>query len=236
MRQIVKEHIEGRELPLVLAHMGGAGHGRENSIEAIKATLPYGPDIIEVDVRKSKDGVLYCHHGSIPFGIALAQFFRLMTFKRIKRIAGERNTLEEVLNAIPNDTTVFLDVKDRRIRPEELQQLLRERKSVWLGIYSYKHLKELRSVLGEQYVYVLNKVPLLKIVPDSMDMTDLQLFSWQRHTGVISNRGGVSLLRHTLRWALAAAGISETLMKRTHVVSIARYYNDLSKTHRTKEQ
>lgn len=48
---------------LVMAHGHSSAQGRENSLDFVKNSLIYKPDIIELDLRKSADGVLFCFHG-----------------------------------------------------------------------------------------------------------------------------------------------------------------------------
>ncbi|HAS55431.1 MAG: hypothetical protein A2X56_13070 [Nitrospirae bacterium GWC2_57_13] len=49
-------------LPLVIAHRGDSSHALENSLEAVRLALSLGVDMIEVDVRKSRDNRLYLMH------------------------------------------------------------------------------------------------------------------------------------------------------------------------------
>jgi glycerophosphoryl diester phosphodiesterase len=46
----------------VLAHRGAAGRFRENTLEAFAAALAAGADGVELDVRRSADGVAVVHH------------------------------------------------------------------------------------------------------------------------------------------------------------------------------
>jgi glycerophosphoryl diester phosphodiesterase len=46
----------------VLAHRGGTGPWRENTVEAFTAALRLGADGVELDVRRSADGELVVHH------------------------------------------------------------------------------------------------------------------------------------------------------------------------------
>jgi glycerophosphoryl diester phosphodiesterase len=102
MRPIVEEQLKGRVLPLIMAHKGGTAYGRENSLQAIRRSIEIMPDIIvEVDVRKSRDGVLYCHHGSEPFGIIAASFFSLLSFAQIQKLVGQRDTLQCIIDSPP---------------------------------------------------------------------------------------------------------------------------------------
>jgi glycerophosphoryl diester phosphodiesterase len=47
---------------MVLAHRGGAGAWRENTLDAFTAALRLGADGVELDVRRTSDGALVVHH------------------------------------------------------------------------------------------------------------------------------------------------------------------------------
>src|SRR5271169_6906907 len=47
---------------LLLAHRGGSGPWRENSLEAFAGGLRSGADGVELDVRRTSDGRLVVHH------------------------------------------------------------------------------------------------------------------------------------------------------------------------------
>ena len=97
---------------IVLAHMGYFDKEcrktyRENSEEVCRvATTKDYIGIIELDVRKSRDGVLYCYHGTLLqylFGFIFSQ-----KFSDIKKKYGV-DSLKEILEVITEDKTVFLD-------------------------------------------------------------------------------------------------------------------------------
>jgi len=48
--------------PLIIAHRGDSSHALENSLEAIRLALSLPVDMIEIDVRKSRDNRLYVMH------------------------------------------------------------------------------------------------------------------------------------------------------------------------------
>ena len=55
--------FQGLEAPLHISHRGGAGIYPENTLEAFGAALElYGTDVIELDLRLTKDGVLVVAH------------------------------------------------------------------------------------------------------------------------------------------------------------------------------
>ncbi|HEX9021650.1 MAG TPA: glycerophosphodiester phosphodiesterase [Nitrospirota bacterium] len=48
--------------PLVIAHRGDSSNALENSLEAIHRALSYPVDMIELDIRRSRDGALFVMH------------------------------------------------------------------------------------------------------------------------------------------------------------------------------
>ena len=54
--------MNAEKRPLVIAHRGASSDFPENSLEAFSGAFEQGADWIELDVRRSKDGVLVVHH------------------------------------------------------------------------------------------------------------------------------------------------------------------------------
>lgn len=55
-KSIVSEGVQ------VIAHRGASGHAQENSLDAFKLAVEMGADWVEMDVRKSGDGMLVVSH------------------------------------------------------------------------------------------------------------------------------------------------------------------------------
>jgi hypothetical protein len=49
---------------IIIVHRGASKLAPENTLEAYAAAMDYGADGVEIDIRRSKDGVLYIHHDS----------------------------------------------------------------------------------------------------------------------------------------------------------------------------
>ncbi|MGH9017440.1 MAG: glycerophosphodiester phosphodiesterase, partial [Acidimicrobiales bacterium] len=54
---------------LLLAHRGGVGPYRENTLEAFRGAIDFGADGVELDVRRSADGRLVVHHDAEVPGV-----------------------------------------------------------------------------------------------------------------------------------------------------------------------
>lgn len=51
--------------PLVIAHRGDSSNALENSLESIRRALSHPVDMIELDIRKSRDNILYIMHDKL---------------------------------------------------------------------------------------------------------------------------------------------------------------------------
>lgn len=53
------------EKPLIAAHRGASRAARENSLAAVERAIEFGADMVEIDVRRTRDGVLIAHHDPV---------------------------------------------------------------------------------------------------------------------------------------------------------------------------
>ena len=148
---------------IVLAHMGYFNKEskkiyRENSKEVCKvATTRNYIGIIELDVRKSKDGVLYCYHGTLLqywFGFIFSQ-----KFSDIKKRYSV-DSLHEVLAVISEYKTVFLDLKSRSITRENILNVFQNKKFKEIilgnaGLFSASFLERFND-MPKEFVKALN--------------------------------------------------------------------------------
>ncbi len=208
MRDILL-NIQNKKRPLIMVHMAATAHGPENSKQAILDTIQYNPDIIEIDVRKSKDGVLFCHHGSVPFGVLRAQFLRFLNFSFTIKSLGTINTTVELIEVIPENIIVYLDIKDKNINAAEILEIINRFSAhkIWLAAYSLKQLKEFRSNLGERCIYVYNRpVIFLNIfIKKAKGVIDIaQLFIWQWNDRCVKIAQANDIAVHLERWFMPA--------------------------------
>lgn len=130
--------------PLIMAHKGIYNKEQENSIEAVKKSLNHGAEIIELDIRKSSDGTLFCYHGN-----SFQYLFPRLSFK--KEICKLKNkfpclsTLEDIAKLVGNKSILFLDIKDYSIDLKEIKKALKvtKLKEVWIAARSLNYLRKL---------------------------------------------------------------------------------------------
>jgi len=82
--------------PLVLAHRGASAVAPENTVAAFTSARELGADGVELDVRRSADGVLVVHHDPEVPGVGLIASLSLGDLRAAR---PQLATLEEVLDA-----------------------------------------------------------------------------------------------------------------------------------------
>jgi glycerophosphoryl diester phosphodiesterase len=94
----------------LIAHRGGASLGPENSLEAIVASLAAGADGVEVDVRLTADLALVLTHDPVVER-ADGRKIRVSEMALADVRALGAPTLEEVLDAVPADRLIVIELK-----------------------------------------------------------------------------------------------------------------------------
>lgn len=109
--------------PLTIAHRGASAYAPENTIAAFKMAIEMGFDLIENDVRRTKDGVIVVSHdGSLDRCTDGTGQIADLTLEEVKspsagvkfgpEYTGERiPTLEEALDAVPASVGYCIELK-----------------------------------------------------------------------------------------------------------------------------
>ena len=131
----------------VIAHRGASGHRRENSLSAFRYAHTLGAEMIELDVRKTKDGSIVCHHDSTISNGKKDYKISDLTLSQLRSINGDICTLRQALECISQLDGIQLQIefKDYGIT-ERVVELVRE-----TGM-------ENRTCYGAFMIGVLNKV------------------------------------------------------------------------------
>jgi glycerophosphoryl diester phosphodiesterase len=107
--------------PLVIAHRGAWGKAGQNTLAAFEAAIDLGADVIEFDVRRTRDGRLVVHHDARAAGIATS---RLDYEELSARVGGSRPPLlEEVLELARGRIAVDVELKEAGYVSQALEAL-----------------------------------------------------------------------------------------------------------------
>ena len=103
-------------IPLVIAHRGDASECLENSLASIHRALSYPVDMIELDIRKSRDNVLYVMHDKLT-GRTAEKSINIEhatsdMISKLKLINDESiPTLEDVIKTVAGSTGLNFEIK-----------------------------------------------------------------------------------------------------------------------------
>lgn len=95
--------------PLIYGHRGDRSRAADNTIEAYRLAVEAGAHGIELDVRRTLDGVLIVHHNDRDDAVGV---FSAMTFEVLRAMAPQVPTLREAMSAIPPEIFVNVEIKN----------------------------------------------------------------------------------------------------------------------------
>jgi glycerophosphoryl diester phosphodiesterase len=106
--------------PLVAAHRGFAAGATENTIQAFDKAIDVGADMVEFDVRRTRDGELIVFHNGHVGGVGVSQ----LTRDDIAGAAGVRPPLlAEVLDTCAGRIRLDVELKEDGYVPEVMTAL-----------------------------------------------------------------------------------------------------------------
>ena len=113
---------------LRIGHRGAAGHAPENTIAAIQKGIALGVDFVEIDVRRTADGVLVVLHdrtvNRTTNGKGQIDCLSLQEVKKLNAGNGEHiPTLEEVLKVAGGRAGLVLELKAKGLAHQTVESV-----------------------------------------------------------------------------------------------------------------
>lgn len=98
--------------PIIIAHRGASAHARGNTLESFQKAVEFGADMIEFDVRRTKDGVLVAHHDLLIHGEPIHE----LTYREIERRLQPDHmhvpTIHEILDLAHGKVGIDVEIKE----------------------------------------------------------------------------------------------------------------------------
>ena len=111
---------DGTSLPLVIAHRGASRDAPGNTPGAFEAAIALGADAVELDVRRTADGVLVVHHNASRRGVPVA----LLTYAAlVQRSRHEPPTLDIVLDLCEGRVALDVEIKEPGYEAEVIERI-----------------------------------------------------------------------------------------------------------------
>ena len=195
--------------PLVMAHRGGEYFDSENILESVEKSLGIGADLIELDIRKSKDDILFCYHGGL-WEVLFSRFYFNRDLKELMKRNERIAVLSDVVELMNEDDVLFLDVKDKSISVEDLENaLIGFGGKVYFASNSFDYHERVGD-LPEDWKRVYN-VGLWKLTPWNFEKIKklkfdvVELFIWdfkEKNIKLLRKEGiNVALSHRLLSWS-----------------------------------
>jgi len=126
---------------LIIAHRGASSLSKENTIESFEKAIACDSDMIEFDVRKTRDGICIVYHDEFINDKMINE----LKYKQIKEIDESIPTLEEVLKLTKGKIRLDVELKEDAYEEEVIKMLLRYFKEDEFVITSFND-KSLRTI------------------------------------------------------------------------------------------
>ena len=145
-----------------IGHRGAAGHAPENTLAAIQKGIALGVNSVEIDVRRTADGVLVVLHDATvnrtTNGKGRVDRMCLRDIKKLDAGDGEHiPTLEEVFKVVEGKTGLILELKIRGAA-QQTAEAVREagfRDSVIYASFLHDELQHVQTVDPDASLMVL---------------------------------------------------------------------------------
>jgi len=159
---------------LIIAHRGAPNYARENTIESFEKAMPLGADMIEFDVRKTKDNVLIAYHDELIQGRSL----RDLTYEAMSQMARDQGfdipMVEEVLKWARGKIKLDVELKEEGYEEEIVELLYRYLEKDQFVITSFNDAS--LSVIKERHPDIKTGLILGRGIPSYHILTRLQEF------------------------------------------------------------
>jgi len=134
--------------PLLIAHRGAPRERPENTLPSFLRALELGADGIELDVHRSRDGILVVHHDEVPRAIApsgrlAGRRIDALTFDELQGFAVGGSalipTLDEVLALVKGRALLFIEMKGAGVEEDVVKAILASAAPERCAVHGFDH-------------------------------------------------------------------------------------------------
>jgi glycerophosphoryl diester phosphodiesterase len=110
---------------LVIAHRGASNEARENTIESFRKAMISGADMIEFDVRRTKDGFLIVYHDEMIQGLSIKDLTYERISQKARNLGFDLPTVDEILKWARGKIKLDVELKEEGYEKESVELLCR---------------------------------------------------------------------------------------------------------------
>lgn len=196
----------------IIAHRGASGNAPENTISSFKLALEYGCDGIELDVQQTLCGeVVVFHDWKLERTTNGKGYLRDKTLEELKKldcgswfsekfINEKIPTLDEVLEIIPENILLNIEIKEEYSRENGIEKRIleilnkRRRNNVIISSFSHNILKNIYRINKEIKLGLLIGGSLTDILM-YIKMSGIKFFSYHPEKSFLRNEEVENLLK-----------------------------------------
>ena len=162
--------------PLIISHRGKVDLGSpENVLIGIQEAIELGVDMVEFDVRRTKDGVLVCHHDATIGHKSVSD----LSFDDLRKLQRSICTLDDVINICKNRVGVNLEIKELGFEVEIVKKLTANfnYEEIFVTSFSPQVIRKIKCldskiIAGLLIGEAINLQVFYKIIKEAMFMTE----------------------------------------------------------------
>lgn len=167
--------------PWIVGHRGAAADAVENTLESLELAVAQGADMVELDVQLTADGQLVAFHDATLERLAgSTEIVESSPRARLQARLDSLVSLPEVLEALPVETPLNVELKCREADPERLVARLAldldRRDRVLVSSFDWELLALVRCLLPEHEL-----APIGKRSADELLLAADELSAWSIH-------------------------------------------------------
>jgi len=173
----------------IVGHRGAAKEKPENTLISFEYAIELGIEIVECDVRETKDGELIISHDeNLKRLIGIDVKISDLNLEEIKRFRIENEpipTLKEVLALVQNKCGLFIEIKEPPSTEKVIKAIKETTNSTdWLAVISFyeEALKLVKTIDPKITTGLIYSKPPGKIIEAKKLKCELVLPSWKLST------------------------------------------------------
>ena len=159
--------------PYIMAHRGASGYYPDNSLDAFEHAAELGADMVELDVRETKDGKLVVFHDAAIEINGREKDIEDLKLSEIRKANPDVCTLEEALECIAGtDMKVMIELKITGVEKAVVDCV----KNIGIldralyGSFKLSAIKKIKRLLPEAHtVYIMQKEDVLEDVLEDIE-------------------------------------------------------------------
>lgn len=173
----------------IVGHRGAAKEKPENTLSAFDYAIKLGVEVVECDVRKTKDGKLIISHDeNLKRTTGVDVKISELSFEEIRKLKVQTEpipTLEEVIDLVQDKCGLFIEIKEPATTEKVIETVKKIAKNTdWLAIISFYEdaLKTVKEIAPEITTGLIYFKPPGKIFEAKGLKCELVLPNWKLST------------------------------------------------------